>query len=90
MLCNPSGPTDIIQSEERMILHGVSIPLRLIKPSIIRRVTEADCFEGPPMEEALVDAYVDGDEHVIDEEEHQLLVEMHPNLPEGYGCLLAT
>ena len=41
------------------------------------------------MEEVIVDAYVDRDEHVIDEEEHQLLVEMHPYLPEGYGCLLA-
>ena len=49
----------------------------------------ADSFEVPPMEEVIVDAYVDRHEHVIDEEEHQLLVEMHPNIPEGYGCLLA-
>ena len=41
------------------------------------------------MEEVIVDAYVDRNEHVIDEEKHQLLVEMHHNLPEGYGCLLA-
>ena len=41
------------------------------------------------MEKVIVDAYVDRFEHVIDEEEHQLLVEMHSNLPEGYGCLLA-
>ena len=27
MLCDPSGPADIIQSEGRMIFHGVSIPL---------------------------------------------------------------
>ena len=89
MLCDPSGPADIIQSEERMIFHGVSIPLTLVKPPTIRRVTVADCFEVPPMEEVIVDASIDRDEHVIDEEEHQLLVEMHPNLPEGYGCLLA-
>ena len=40
------------------------------------------------MVEVIVDVYVDRDKHVIDEEEHQLLVKMHPNLPEGYGCLL--
>ena len=71
MLCDPSGPADIIQSEERMIFHGVSIPLKLAKPPTIRRVTEADCFEVPPMEEAIVDAYLDRDMHGIDEEEHQ-------------------
>ena len=38
--------------------------------------------------EEIVDTYLDRDEHVMDEE-HQLLVEMHTNLPEGYGCLLA-
>ena len=89
MLCDPSGPADIIQSEERMIFCGVSIPLKLVKPPTIRRVTVAECLEVPPMEEVIVDAYVDRNEHVIDEEEHQLLVEMHPNLPQGYGCLLA-
>ena len=93
MLCDPSGPADIIQSEERMIIHGVSIPLKLVKPPTIRKVTVANSFEVPPMEEIIVDAYVDAyvdrDEHVIDEVEHQLLVEMHPNLPEGSGCLLA-
>ena len=88
MLCDASGPADIIQSEERMIFHGVSIPLTLVKPPTIRRATAADCFEVSPMEEVIVDAYVDRDEHVIDEE-HQLLVKMHPSFPEGYGSLLA-
>ena len=81
MLYDPSGPADTIQSEERMIFQGVSIPLTLVKPLTIRRVTVADCFKVPPMEEIIVDAYVDRDEHVIDEEEHQLLVAMNPNLP---------
>ena len=89
MLCDPSVPVDIIQSVERMIFHSVSIPLTLVKPHTIRRVTVTDCFEVPPMEEVIVDAYVDRDEHVINKEEHQLLVEIHPNHPEGYGCLLA-
>ena len=72
-----------------MIFHGVYISLKLVKPSTIRRVTVADCFEVTPMEEVIVDAHVDRDTHVIDKEEHILLVEIHPNLPEGYGCLLA-
>ena len=89
MLCGPSGPADSIQSEERMIFHGVFIPLKVVRPPIIRRITVADCFEVSPMEEFIVDAYVDRDKHVIDEEECQLLVEMHPTLPEGNSCLLA-
>ena len=76
MLCDPSGPADIIQSEERMIFCGVSILLKLVKPPTIRRVKVADCFEVPPMEEVIVDAYVGRDKHVIDGEEHQLLVEI--------------
>ena len=66
MLCDPSGPADIIQSEERMISHGVSIPLKLVKPPIIRRVPVADCFKVPPMKEVIINAYVDMDEHVIE------------------------
>ena len=77
MLCDPSVPADKIKSEERMIFHGVPIPLKLVKPPILRRVTVADCCEVPHMEEVIVDAYVDRDEHVIDEEEQQLLVEMY-------------
>ena len=89
MLCDPSGRADIIQSEERMVFHGVSIPLKLAKPPTIRRATVAESVEVPPMEEVIVDAYLDREEDVNAEEERHLLVEMHPNLPEGYGCLLA-
>ena len=89
MLCDPSGPTDIIQSEGRMVFCGVSIPLKLVKPPTIRRTTVAESIEVPPMEEVIVDAYLDREEHVNAEEERHLLVEMHPSLPEGYGCLLA-
>ena len=39
MLCDPSGPADIIQSEERMVFWSVSIPLMLVKPPTIRRTT---------------------------------------------------
>ena len=89
MLCDPSGPADIIQSEERMVFHGVSILLKLVKPPTIRRATVVESVEVPPMEEVIVDAYLDREEHVNAEEERHLLVEMPPNLPEGYGCLLA-
>ena len=89
MLCHPSGLADIIQSEERMVFYGVSIPLKLVKPPTIRRATVAESVEVPPMEEVIVDAYLDREVHVNAEEERHLLVEMHLNLPEGYGCLLA-
>ena len=45
MLCDPSDPADIIQSEERMIFNGVSIPPELVKPPTIRRVTVSDCWK---------------------------------------------
>ena len=89
MLCDPSGPADIIQCEERTVFCGVSIPLKLVKPPTTERATVAESVEVPPMEEVIVDAYLDREEHVNAEEERHLLVEMHPNLPEGYGCLLA-
>ena len=89
MLCDPSGPADIIQSEERMVFCGVSIPLKLVEPPTIRRATVAESVEVPSMEEVIVDAYLEREEHDNVEEERHLLVEMHPSLPEGYGCLLA-
>ena len=42
-----------------------------------------------PMEKVIVGAYVDKHENQDEEEEGILLVEMHPNLPLGYGCVLA-
>ena len=47
--------------------------------------TQNDVIE----QEVIVHAYLDREEHVNVEEERPLLVEMHPSLPEGYGCLLA-
>ena len=44
----------------------------------------------PSMEEVIVNAYVDRYENQNEEEEGRLLVEMHPNLLEGYGCILAS
>ena len=39
LLDDPSGPADILNTEERMVFHGASIPLELKRPSQIRRVT---------------------------------------------------
>ena len=56
--------THQVQSEERMVFHGVSIPLKLVKPSTIRRAAVAESVEVPPMEEVIVDTYLDREEHV--------------------------
>ena len=53
MLCEPSGPADIIQLEERMVFHGVSIPLKLVKPPNIRRATVAKSVGVPPWRRSL-------------------------------------
>ena len=89
LLCDPSGPADIIQSEEKMVFRGVSIPLMMVRPSVVRHVTVAEDVEVPAMQEVIVDVFVDIQENQNEEEEGRLLVEMHPNLPEGYGCILA-
>ena len=41
LLCDASGPADIIQSEEKMMFKGVSIPLKMVLPSVVRWVTIA-------------------------------------------------
>ena len=73
-----------------MMFKGVSIPLKMALPSVVRWVTVAKDVMVPSMEEVIVDAYVDRYENQNEEEEGRLLVEMHPNLPEGYGCILAS
>ena len=90
LLCDTSGPADIIQLEEKMMFKGVSIPLKMVLPSVVRWVTVTEDVMVPSMEEVTVDAYVDRYENQNEEEEGRLLVEMHPNLPEGYGCILAS
>ena len=90
LLCDASGPMDIIQSEEKMMFKGVSIPLKMVLPSVVRWVTVAEDVMVPSMDKVIADAYVDRDENQNEEEEGRLLVEMHPNLSEGYGCILAS
>ena len=90
LLDDPSGPADILNTEERMVFHGVSIPLELKWPSHIRRVTMAEDTVVPPMAEIIGQAYIDRREDRKDEEESRVLLEMHTNLPENYGCVLAS
>ena len=90
LLDGPSGPADILNTEERMVFCGVSIPLELKWPSQIRRVTMAEDTVVPPMAEIIGQAYIDRREDRKDEEESRVLLEMHTNLPENYGCVLAS
>ena len=53
LLDDPSGPADILDTEERMVFRGVSIPLELKWPSQIRRVTMSEDTVVPPMAEII-------------------------------------
>ena len=53
-------------------------------------MTIAESVKVPPLEEVIVDAYMDRHENQEEEEVGRLLVEMHPNLSDGYGCVLAS
>ena len=77
LLDDPSGPADILNTEERMVFCGVSIPLELKWPSQIRRVTMAEDTVVPPMAEIIGQAYIDRREDRKDEEESRVLLEMH-------------
>ena len=69
MLFDSSGPTDIIQSEEEMMFRGVTIPLKMVRLSVVGHVTTVESVEVPPMEEVIVHAYVD--RHANQEEEER-------------------
>ena len=55
----------------------------------MRCVTAEESVKVPPMEEVIVDAYADRHQNQEGGKENRLLVEMHPNLPEGYSYVLA-
>ena len=90
LLYDPSGPADILNTEERMVFCGALIPLELKRPSQIRRVTIAEDIVIPPMAEIIGQAYIDRGEDMEDDEESKVLLKMHGNLPENYGCVLAS
>ena len=87
---DPSGPADILNTEQRMVFHGASISLELKLPSQIRRVTMAEDIVVPPMAEIIGQAYIDRGEDMEDDEESKVLLKMHGSLPENYGCVLAS
>ena len=90
LLNDSSGPADILNTKERMVFHGASIPLQLKRPSQIRRVTMAKDIVIPPMAEIIGQAYIDRGEDMGDDEESKVLLKMHGNLPENYGYVLAS
>ena len=90
LLYDSSCLANIIQPEEKMMFRGATILLKMVRSSIVRHVTVAESFEVPTMEEVIVDAYVDRCENQEGKEKSRLLVEMYPNLPEGYNCVLAA
>ena len=59
LLCDSSAPADSIQSKAKLMLRGPTIPLEMVRPLIVRCMTTAESVEVPPMEEVIVDAYVD-------------------------------
>ena len=90
LLNDPSGPSAILNTEERMVFWGASIPLELKRPSQIRRVTMAEDIVVAPMAEIIGQAYIDRSEDMEDGEESEVLLKMNGNLPENYGCVLAS
>ena len=72
-----------------MIFRGATIPLKMVRLSIVRHVTAAESVKVPHIGEVIVDAYVDRHENQEGKEEDRLLVEICPSLPERYGCILA-
>ena len=59
LLCDYSGPADIIQSEEKMVFRGATVPLKAVWAFMVRHVTAVESVKVPLMEEVIVDAYVD-------------------------------
>ena len=62
-LCHSSGTANSIQSEEKMMFRGASLPLKLVRTSVVRHVITAESAKVPPMEEVIVYAYVDRHEN---------------------------
>ena len=63
LLCDSPGPTNIIQSKEKMTFREATVPLNIARLLIVRHMTTAESVEVPPMEEVIVDAYLDRHEN---------------------------
>ena len=89
-VCDSCDPAAIIWFEEKIMFRGATIPMKMVRPSVVKYVTAAESIEAPLMGEVIVVAYVDRHENQEEEEEKRLLAEMQPSLPEGHSCVLAS
>ena len=84
------GPADLLLSEGRMKLRGVSIPLEMVGvANRARRVTLADHYVIPPMTEAVVDVFIDRSEYDEDHHIRQMVIEPISNFSKDYSLIMA-
>ena len=84
---DPSGPADIMLSENRMILRGEIIPLEQIGvPRVMRKVRAADHFIIQGMSEQVIDVLVDRPEN---DASSRGIVEASPDFTESHAVVVA-
>ena len=82
------GPADLILSEERMVLHDVSVPLLLFGiPDKTRKAYAADHYVVPSMSEMVVDVYVDRDKY--EAADKIVLIEPAPQVTDSLRLVMA-
>ena len=85
---DPSGPADILLTQNMMILNNVSIPLQQVgAPSRVRKVRCADHHVVPPLSEMMVDVFVD--RGVSDVSDELLFVEPDADIATKYSVVVA-
>jgi len=85
LLFDEEGPANLLLSEYRIVLRGVSIPVQLgAKTSPVRQVGAADHSIIPQMSETVLDIFVDGSRN--DSGDTSILLEHSPKLL-GANCL---
>ena len=84
---DPSGPADLILSEDVMLFKGLIIPVKQVGSDYVRNVRCADYHIIPRMSEVLVDAFVDRAEDGNGDD--ALLVEPRSSLAEKYAIVVA-
>ena len=90
LLGDPSGPADLLMSEGRMILKGVSIPvMRVGIVNRVRKVYAADHYVIPEMSEAILDVFVEIFDDVKNVEQQNMLIEGTSTLVEDHSLILA-
>ena len=85
---DPSGPADILLTQNMMILNNVAIPLQQVgAPSRVRKVRCADHHVVPPLSEMMVDVFVD--RGVSDVSDELLFVEPDADIAMKYSVVVA-